>query len=266
MENKQLTLPVSVISPTDVARLTREVESLDEFFRQSEIRQGGQPQSLPRYSRLLDEVVVANDLNLLDKTNRNLLVESFNQLQMTAPVMHISFSVDPPGSYVQKIVGWLRQNIDGLVLVRVGLMPNIGAGCVVRTTNKSFDFSLRKYFDSKHEFFMNRLHKVVAPDEDETIEIEQPKSEDQNQQIGVETPIEEQGVVQDASIDQNNTEPTEEPQKTQDSPESVEKSAVVGAEEQPQAVGATPEPLKVDVVESTVENAAESEPVQEVNS
>jgi hypothetical protein len=49
-------------------------------------------------------------------------------------------------------------------LVRVGLQPNIGAGCVVRTTNKSFDFSLRRFFDSKHEFFMKKLHEVVAPE------------------------------------------------------------------------------------------------------
>lgn len=165
MENKQLTLPVSVISPIDVARLTREVENLDEFFRQSEIREGGAPQNMPRYSRLLDEVVNANQINLLDKSNRTNLIESFRHLQEIAPVMHISFSADPPGTYIQKIVGWLRQNIHGLVLVRVGLMPNIGAGCVVRTPNKTFDFSLRQYFDSKHDYFMKRLHAVVAPEE-----------------------------------------------------------------------------------------------------
>lgn len=183
MKNKQLTLPISVISPTDIARLLREVEDLDEFFRQSEIRQGGTPQTPPRYSRLLDEVVVANDMNLLDSDSRKSLLQNFQHLQTNAPVMHISFSVDPPGTYVQKIVGWLRQNIDGLVLVRVGLMPNIGAGCVVRTTNKSFDFSLRKYFDSKHDFFMDRLHKIIGSEENISLAT---KTED---------PVEQQNVV-----------------------------------------------------------------------
>ncbi len=210
MENKQLTLPVSVISPTDVARLTREVENLDEFFRQSEIRQGGTPQTIPRYSRLLDEVVVANELNLLDKTNRTMLVASFQELQMSAPVMHISFSVDPPGAYVQKIVGWLRQNIDGLVLVRVGLMPNIGAGCVVRTTNKSFDFSLRKYFDSKHDFFMKRLHKVVAAEENEEVVVEKPTSEELNQQI------EQAKTVENDSVHVEKVENNEQQEAAQD--------------------------------------------------
>jgi hypothetical protein len=173
MENKKLLeLPIAVVSPTDVARLLRELESLDDFFRQSEIRQGGTPQSVPRYSRLLDEVVVANNLNLLQQADREQLIASFKGLSDTAPVMHVSFSVDPPGPYVQKIVFWFRQNIRGDVLVRVGLQPNIGAGCVIRTTNKSFDFSLRRFFDSKHEFFMKKLHEVVAPEfEDDIVEV-----------------------------------------------------------------------------------------------
>lgn len=179
MENKKtLELPIAVVSPTDVARLLREIENLDEFFRQSAIREGGTPQSAPRYSRLLDEVVVANSLNLLQQSDRDSLMQSFKDLSLHAPVMHVSFSVDPPGPYVQKIVYWFRQNIRGDILVRVGLQPNIGAGCVVRTTNKSFDFSLRRFFDSKHEFFMKKLHEVVAPEFEEEV-AEQPKAEQQ---------------------------------------------------------------------------------------
>lgn len=168
---KTLGLPIAVVSPTDVARLLREIENLDEFFRQSTIRTGGAPQTAPRYSRLLDEVVVANSLNLLQIDDRQWLIESFRALENSAPIMHVSFSVDPPGPYVQKIVNWFRQNIRSDVLVRVGLQPNIGAGCVVRTTNKSFDFSLRKFFDNKHDFFMKRLHEVVKPElEDDVFE------------------------------------------------------------------------------------------------
>ncbi len=164
IENKEFVLPTDVVSPTDVARLNRELENLDEFFRQSEIRQGGTPQSAPRYSRLLDSVVVANGLNLLQRSDRESLIEKMKHLKEHAPVMHISFSVDPPGPYVQKIVYWLRKNIQGLILVRVGLQPNIGAGCVVRTTNKSFDFSLRRFFTSKRDFFAKKLHAVVSED------------------------------------------------------------------------------------------------------
>lgn len=164
MEQQTLNLPNEVISPTDVARLVREIENLDEFFRQSAIRAGGSPQSAPRYSRLLDGVVVGNELNLLQSSHREQLLMNMRELAAKAPVLHISFSVDPPTAYVQKIVMWLRTNIDGRILVRVGLQPNIGAGCVVRTTNRSFDFSLKRFFDSKRDFFVRKLHEVVSAD------------------------------------------------------------------------------------------------------
>ena len=41
--NRQFVLPVSVVSPTDIARLLREIDNIDNFFRQAEIRSGGQP-------------------------------------------------------------------------------------------------------------------------------------------------------------------------------------------------------------------------------
>lgn len=161
----ELVLPIAVVSPTDIARLSKELDALDEFFRQSAIRSGGAPQTAPSYSRLLDEVVIANKLNLLQEADRDGLKESFQDLLIHAPILHISFSADPPGAYVQKIVDWLRDNVQSNILVRVGLQPNIGAGCVVRTTNKSFDFSLRKFFESKHEFFMEKLHEAVVEED-----------------------------------------------------------------------------------------------------
>ncbi len=165
MENKNaLVLPIAIVSPTDIARIIRESDNLDEFFRQSNIKESTTQVVAPRYSKLLDELVVLNNLDLSQQTHRDYLKQSLISVSENSPVLHVSFSVDPPGPYVQKIVNWLRQNIRSDVLVSVGLQPNIGAGCIVRTTNKSFDFSLRKFFDSKHDFFMEKLHQVVDPE------------------------------------------------------------------------------------------------------
>ncbi len=165
MEKKLLKLPLAVIGPMDVARLLHETENLDEFFRQTTIRKGGAPQSPPRYSKLLDELVVTNNMNLLQEKDREILLDQLSKVLKRAPILHMSFSVDPPGSYMQKIVFWLRENINKMTLVRVGLQPNIGAGCIVRTNNKSFDFSLRRFFDNKQDFFLKELHKAVAEDD-----------------------------------------------------------------------------------------------------
>jgi F0F1-type ATP synthase delta subunit len=161
MDNNKIDLPIAVVSPTDIARLTRELVDIDEFLVQSAIRKGGQRQTIPRYSRLLDEVVVSNKLNLLQEDDRHKLLASFKNLTDTAPVVHISFSSDPPGPYIQKIVFWFRQNIRRDVLLSVGLQPNIAAGCIVRTNSKSFDLSLKRFFQNKKDFFQEILHKAV---------------------------------------------------------------------------------------------------------
>lgn len=155
-------LPSSIVSPTDVARLNREIEAVDNFFRDAQIRQAGTPNVMPRLSKLMDQLVSNNKLNLLQEADRAKIVSTLGSLYESAPVMHISFSVDPPGPYVQKIVSWLRRNIHPQVLVTVGLQPNIGAGCVVRTTNKLFDLSLREYFSQKRDFFIKKLHDSIS--------------------------------------------------------------------------------------------------------
>ena len=164
MEHSQRTvaLPVGIVSPTDIARLTREIESIDAFFQEQAIRSGGTTNAMPRLSKLMDQLASENQMNLLEAQDRVVILEVLQKLHSNAPVLHISFSVDPPGAYVQKIVAWLRANIDQHILVTVGLQPNIGAGCVVRTTNKLFDFSLREYFTQKREFFIQKLHIAIS--------------------------------------------------------------------------------------------------------
>lgn len=164
-KTKTFIVPLSVITPIDIARLLRELDALDEYLRQISIRQGSPVAELPGYSRMLDAVVHDNGFNLLEATERQELRSQLIQIQNTAPVLHISFSAEPPGAYVQKLVAWLRQNLHPSILVRVGLQPNIGAGCIVRTPNRQFDLSLRSFFESKHDFFMRKLHEVLADDD-----------------------------------------------------------------------------------------------------
>lgn len=164
MEHNQegITLPVGIVSPTDIARLTREIEGIDNFFRDQKIRSGGESNAMPRMSKLMDQLAVENKINLLVEADRNKILTILEQLHKSAPILHISFSVDPPGAYVQKVVSWLRRNVHQYALVTVGLQPNIGAGCVVRTTNKMFDFSLREFFAEKRDFFVEKLHMAIT--------------------------------------------------------------------------------------------------------
>lgn len=157
-----LALPYSVVGRVDVGRLLREAEALDNFLTQAAIRQPGTPMSLPKISKLLDELLMANRINVLVEAERNRLLHFLMEVYSRAPTMHISFSADPSPVFMQKLVAWLRSEIHPLVLVQIGLQPNMGAGCVVRTTNKYFDFSLRQRFNQSKDVLAQRLRGAVV--------------------------------------------------------------------------------------------------------
>lgn len=150
-------LPPSVYNPRDVRRLINEIDALDNTLLQLGLRQPGSEVKLPRTSRLLDELVAVNGLNLLQENDRHGLKTLLEQTIKQAPLLHISFAADPSPSFIDKLILWFRDEIHPLTLITVGLQPNIGAGCVVRTTNKYFDLSLRQDFIQKKDLLKQAL-------------------------------------------------------------------------------------------------------------
>lgn len=157
-DHATLRLPITVVSRVDVGRLLREVAAIDDFLSQSAIRQPGTPIKLPKTSRLFDEIVTLNQLNVLHDTDRKQLTEFLTNVRNTAPILHMSFNADPSPDFTQKLMTWLRTEIHPIVLIQVGLQPNIGAGCVLRTTNKFFDFSLRTRLKKNSAALAEVLH------------------------------------------------------------------------------------------------------------
>lgn len=150
-QKTSLVLPVSVVGRIDAGRLLREAEALDDFLKQATIREPGTPVKLPKTSRLLDETIEANQLNVLHEDERIRLLEFLHSVKEHAPIIHVSFSADPSPLFTGKLMAWMRREIHPLILMQVGLQPNIGAGVIVRTTNQHFDFSLRQRFLGKRE-------------------------------------------------------------------------------------------------------------------
>lgn len=155
-------LPVSVVGPVDLGQVIRGLEASDRALQQASLRKGGDKTELPRVGRLLTEVVEANHLNLLHAEDRSQLLSHLNELKDKAPTLHMSFNADPSPAFMQKLTAWLRDEIHPHALVRTGLLPNIGAGCVVRTTNKVFDFSLKSKFDASQELLIEALKPVAG--------------------------------------------------------------------------------------------------------
>lgn len=156
-EQRALLLPAGLSTQSDLAHVTRELEKLDEFLRASAIRQPGSRMELPKSSKLFEELVTGSKLNMLQADDREYLLKSLTWMREHGPVIHMSFSTEPSTQFVEKLTNWLRKNISPFVLLQIGLRPNIGVGCVVRTTNKYFDFSLRKHFLAKRDLLMSQI-------------------------------------------------------------------------------------------------------------
>lgn len=159
----KLNLPAAVATPGDVNRLTRELTVIDDSLLQLGLRAGGTTVKMPKTSRLMDHVIELNKLNLLKPADRRILKQYLTAVQTKAPVLHISFSADPAPDFIEKLMTWMRRELHPQVLLTVGLQPGIGAGCVIRTTNKYFDLSLRQTFAKHRELLLKGLSAEEAP-------------------------------------------------------------------------------------------------------
>lgn len=160
-----------LVSPSDIKRARREVERIDDFLHQSALRQGGKAVKLPPTSRVIVEMADSSGLNLLKKTDRDRLLKFLTILGQRAPVLHMSFASEPSASFMNKLIVWMRENIHPQVVVSIGLQPSIAAGCLVRTPNQQFDFSLRRSLEKQTESFINGLKEGMAIPETKFTEV-----------------------------------------------------------------------------------------------
>jgi len=160
-QQKFVGLPLMVVSPVDLGRLLRELETIDNGLLQQTLQK--QDPKLPKTSKMMDELITLNHLNLLEKPQRERLKQFLLAVKEKAPLLHMSFSADPSEAFIEKLMSWIRENMHPLALLTVGLQPNIGAGAVVRTTNKYFDFSLAANFATQRELLMSKLQETTRP-------------------------------------------------------------------------------------------------------
>lgn len=151
-----------ITSPGDLKRTRRELEMLDDFLSQSSLRTGGKAVKLPAISRLLEDIAQDSDINLLKGTDRDRLMKFLALLIKNAPVLHLTLASEPSAQALGKLLVWLRANIHPQVLVSIGVQPAIAAGCVVRTANREFDFSLRESLAAQQALLIKNIRAGEA--------------------------------------------------------------------------------------------------------
>ncbi len=157
-------LTTLIVSPSDLKHVRRDLEALDDTLRQAGLRQGGKAVALPQPSRFINALAEESKANLLRAGDRQQLLQYLSTLVEKAPVLHISFASEPSAAFMNKLIIWLRSNIHPQLLVHLGLQPSIAAGCIVRTPNKQFDFSLAQAFEKQRELLVASLLEIT-PDE-----------------------------------------------------------------------------------------------------
>lgn len=150
-------LPTGVVSTGDARRLHRDIVALEDTLQAIRIRTNAPVAKLPRLSRSLEAFASTNRLNFLLPEDRHHAAVFMNYVLNKAPVMSISFASEASRKFTTEIVMWLRANFDSEMLLEIGLEPNIAAGCIVRTTNRVYDFSLITHLVEKRPMLMEKL-------------------------------------------------------------------------------------------------------------
>jgi F0F1-type ATP synthase delta subunit len=157
----ELQLPLNVVGPSDVMRLRRMLEQFDNERQQATLRaKSGAATSEVSASQLLRELAAANKRDLAAKGDRESLLKELEDVLKTAPTITMSFATEPSAAFMAKMTGWFRQEIHPSLLIRIGLQPNIAAGCTVRASGKLYDFSLRGKFSEQRTLLIEGLRKA----------------------------------------------------------------------------------------------------------
>jgi hypothetical protein len=131
-------------------------------MQQAETRRPGASIDLPKIGPKLEQLAQANNFNLLEKANRLELGSLLDDIKTKAPVARMSFASEPSPDFLATIVTWFRDNINPHTLMQVGLQPSIVIGCILKTPNKTFDFSLRQRFREQRALLSEKLHQPTS--------------------------------------------------------------------------------------------------------
>ena len=134
-----------IITPLELGKIQRELFALNEFLgANSHGKRSGS--SLPYTSPLLSNMLKSSGLNILKSDERDQFIKQLDYVRRTAPTVQMSFGSEPTKQALRVLVRWFRDNGHPNTLISPAVNPKIAGGCIVRTSTKSFDFSLQQLF------------------------------------------------------------------------------------------------------------------------
>lgn len=165
--DEKFVLPPFLITPADIRRTKRELETLNASYEQARMQtELGQRQYVgPTAGTSLKALAELNGVDIANPLHRKHLSDQLSDVADNAPVLHFSFAATPPADFTSKIVIWLRSNIHPLALMQIGLQPSVAAGFVLKTPGHFYDFSIRKHLDAQKPALIEALKAVAGKHE-----------------------------------------------------------------------------------------------------
>ena len=146
----------AIMTPIELGKILREVFAIDEFLSADShgITSGLR---MPAMSPALQSIVTAQNINLLQPEHRARFRQQLDFVRRTAPTVQVSFGAEPSRQALRVLVRWFRENGHPNTLIAVGVQPHIAGGCIVRTSTKTFDFSLQQLLQSNRAELAKKL-------------------------------------------------------------------------------------------------------------
>lgn len=140
-------LPSSIHDRGDIARLRRELQLFAEHVQQAKLTKRSAPRT-EHLSPSLHELAELYKVSLTTVGDRDFLVKQLTTLHKNAPVVHVTFPLQPTTRTIEAVLEWFRGNTEGNVLMQTGVDPSLLVGCQVRTTNKVFSLQPTAAFEA----------------------------------------------------------------------------------------------------------------------
>lgn len=159
-----LRLPDSIITSADVASVQREIHaysarlSHDDIKRRTGAKTHDTPFELsPAATELVNVTLGAGSVSASRLDELHAKLETYRK---SAPTITITLAAIAPGELRQKLIGWVRRELDPTMLIQFKVNRAILGGMVVTRGSRIFDWSYRRKLLSSDVSFAEVLTRV----------------------------------------------------------------------------------------------------------
>lgn len=159
----QFILPQALIGHSDLVRLLRELEQVDNNLESQKAKKTATSGNyrLPPMSQALTDFLELNKIDIKSDHVRMDLKAQLRKVKDHAPVMHMTFATEADRESIEYLTAWIRKELHPQTLISVGLQPSLIAGVYIRTPNHVHDFSVRAHMKDSRSLIVESLEALM---------------------------------------------------------------------------------------------------------